>query len=288
MQKKTIGVIAVLIASLMWAVEPIITKLAYKNADFIQISTIRVFFVCIIGLIYGLISNKGNVKVSRKNLGVIFFIAIVGTILGDTLYFFSIKSVSVVNAVLIGHLQPIFVVIFGYFLLKADKLNKYDYFGIAIMIIAGFLTTTKTLDNLVGFRIGTFGDMVVLIATILWAVSGIAMRKYLTGMNAGVITFYRHLIASVIFLTYAVIRMNLAIPSIWQILIGLVGGIGTILYYEGMKRIKAAEVSALELAAPLIAAILGYFALGETVTWMQISGIVLVIAGVYFLSKKEN
>jgi drug/metabolite transporter (DMT)-like permease len=77
-------------------------------------------------------------------------------------------------------------------------------------------------------------------------------------------------------------------PNLYQILAGLVVGVGTLLYYEAMKRIKAAQVSALELSAPFFAAGLAYVTLGERATPMQITGVLLLILGVHFISRKEH
>ena len=68
----------------------------------------------------------------------------------------------------------------------------------------------------------------------------------------------------------------------------IVIGIGTILYYEGIRLIKAAQVSALELSTPFFATFLGYLVLREVITSMQFLGILLLLAGIYFLSKKEK
>jgi drug/metabolite transporter (DMT)-like permease len=59
-------------------------------------------------------------------------------------------------------------------------------------------------------------------------------------------------------------------------------------YYESMKRIKAAQVSAMELSTPFFAALSGFLILRELVTVMQIAGMVLLFVGVCFLSKKEE
>jgi drug/metabolite transporter (DMT)-like permease len=64
--------------------------------------------------------------------------------------------------------------------------------------------------------------------------------------------------------------------------------VGSILYYESLKRIKAAQVSALELSTPFFAAFLGFLVLKESVTAMQILGIALLFAGVHFLSRREE
>ena len=156
------------------------------------------------------------------------------------------------------------------------------------MIIAGLLVTTKNLTNLSMLRLGTTADLLVLIATIAWATTAIVMRKYLRSVHSGILVFYRFTIAAIAFISYLLITSRLVMPNIYQIIVGVVGGVGSILYYEGLKRIKAAQVGALELSTPFFAVIFGFIILGETVTVMQIIGITLLMVGVYFLSKKES
>ena len=288
MNTKTIGVIAILAARIMWSIEPIFAKLSYANSDSLHTSAIRAIFVALTALIYVFITNKGNLKVNRKQFSTLVYLALAGTIFADLLYYFALTKISVVNAVLIGHMQPIFIILIGFFILKEDKLTKIDYIGIFLMIVAGLLVTTKNLENLFILRIGTIGDLLVVFASIAWATTNIAVRKYLRDMNAGVVTFYRFVIASIIFVIYLLSTSSVIISNIYQILVGIVVGIGTIIYYEGLKRIKAAQASALELSAPFFAALLGFVILGEIVTIMQILGIFLLFAGVYFLSRKEE
>jgi drug/metabolite transporter (DMT)-like permease len=288
MNIKHIGVFVVLLASVMWAIEPIFAKLSYQNSDFLQTSAIRAIFVTLTALAYATITNKANLRINKKQLSTLVYIAIVGTLFADLMYFFALTQVPVINAVLIGQMQPIFVVLIGFLILKEDRLTKFDYIGILVMIISGLLVTTKTLENFAAFKLGTFWDLLVLSATVAWATCAIAMRKYLKGMNAGVVNFYRFLFASIVFVIYLISTSMIYIANIYQVLIGIVVGIGTILYFEGIKRIKAAQVSALELSAPFFVAILGFFVLGELVTIMQILGILLLFVGIYFLSKKEE
>jgi len=90
------------------------------------------------------------------------------------------------------------------------------------------------------------------------------------------------------FVLYLMATSGISISNIYQIVIGVVAGIGTILYYEGLKRIKAVQVSGLERSTPFFAALLGFFILRETVTVMQIIGIFLLFGGIYYISKKED
>ena len=288
MRQKNIGILAILGASLMWAIEPIFGKLSYSNSNFLHTSAIMAFFVALIALLYVFITNKGNLKVNKKQFSTMVYVGIVGTVFADLIYFYAFTKIPVVNAVLIGHMQPIFIVLMGFFVLKSDKLTKFDYFGILLMIIAGLIITTRTLENLFMLKLGTYGDFLVLLATVAWATTAIAMRKYLKDMNAGVVVFYRFLIASLVFAVYLLFTSSITISNLYQVLVGIVVGIGTILYYGGLKRLKAAQVGALELSTPFFAAILGFFILGEVTTFFQIAGIALLFVGVYFLSKHEE
>lgn len=288
MNRKYLGVFSILLASVMWAVEPVFAKLSYQTADFLQTSAIRAIFAALTGLIYIILTKKAHFRINKQQFSTLVYIAIVGVLFADLMYFFALTQVSVINAVIIGHMQPIFIILIGFLALKQDKLTIFDYIGILFMLLSGALVTTKTLENLLTLNLGSFGDLLVLSATIAWATTAIAMRKYLREMHAGLITVYRFFFAALFFVIYLMVTSSISISNIYQVVIGVVAGVGTILYYEGLKRIKAAQVSGIELSTPFFAAILGFFILGETVTAMQIVGIFLLFVGIYCLSKRED
>jgi len=284
---KQLGVATILLASVIWAIEPILAKLSYETSDFLHTSAIRAMVAAITAFIYLILTKKAPLRVSRQQLSPLLYIAIAGTLIADFMYFVALSQIPVINAVIIGHMQTIFIIAIGFFVLKTDKLTRFDYLGIILMIFSGVLVTTKTLDNLFALRFGTLGDLIVLSATIAWATSAIVMKKYLTAMDAGMITFYRFFVPALVFVAYLGLTSSLFIANIYQVCIGIIIGIGTILYYEGLKRLKAAQVSGLELSAPFFAAILAYVFLNEIVTIMQLIGTLFLICGVYLLSKKE-
>lgn len=288
MNVKSIGILSVLLASFLWALEPVLAKLSYQNSDFQHTLAVRAILVTLTAFVYGGITNKANFKIDRRQLSALVYVAVVANILGDIAYFFALTQVPVTNAVVIGYMQPIFIVMMGFLVLREDRLSRFDYLGIMVMMMAGLLIATRSSENLLMLRLGTYGDLVVLSATVAWSTTTIAVRKYLREMNAGVVTFYRFLFASLALAAYLVFTSDLGAVNMYQVMIGIVVGVGTILYVEGLKRNKAAEVSALELSTPFFAAVLSFLALGELVTQMQIVGMVLLLIGVLFLSRKEE
>jgi drug/metabolite transporter (DMT)-like permease len=288
MNVKSIGILSVLLASFLWALEPVLAKLSYQSSDFQHTLAVRAILVTLMALVYGGITNKANFKIDRRQLSALVYVAVVANILGDIAYFFALTQVPVTNAVVIGYMQPIFIVMMGFLVLREDRLSRFDYLGIIVMMMAGLLIATRSSENLLMLRLGTYGDLVVLSATVAWSTTTIAVRKYLREMNAGVVTFYRFLFASLALAAYLVFFSDLGAVNMYQVMIGIVVGVGTILYVEGLKRNKAAQVSALELSTPFFAAVLSFLALGELVTQMQIVGMVLLMIGVIFLSRKEE
>jgi len=287
MDQKKIGVIAIFIASFMWAIEPIFVKLSYQHAHVFEIAAIRASIILIIALIYLGFQKTNPLKIQRQQITALFYIAIAGTIIADFLYYYALMYASVLNAVLLGHLQPIFIILIGYFLLRSERLTKLDYWGIFFMMLSAVLVSTRTLENASNFQFLNPADALVLIATVAWASAAIAVRKYLTMLSAGVITFYRFFFACIFFTGYFLVTQSLHI-HIYQIIVGIIVGVGTICYYESLKRLKAAQVSGLELSSPLLAALLGFIILQESITIMQIVGMILLILGVYFLSMKQK
>lgn len=286
--KKTTGILSVLGASIMWALEPIFAKLSFQTTDFFNTFATRILFCLFAITIYILLTNPRQLIVTRKQLGWLLYLSFAATLFADFIYTYALTKVMVINAVLIGHMQPIFIVVLGYFILKSDRLTKFDYLGILFMIFAGLFVTTKTMNNIKMLKFGTSGDLYVLMATIAWATTAITTRKYLKEIPAGVIAFYRFLFAGIIFFIYMIIFQTIKINNIYQVLLGFTIGIGTILYYEGLRRIKAAQVSALELSTPFFASFLGYVVLKEVITILQVLGLFLLIIGIFFLSQREE
>lgn len=288
LREKTVGMAVVLAASVMWAIEPTLAKLSYQTASHLDTFATRAILSLLTISAYLLIVRREGLRVERKYLPKLIYISLAATLFADLMYIYALTKVAVINAVLIGHMQPIFIVLFGFLFLKEDRITKSDYLGILSMVAAGLLVTSKTLSNLFQMKIGSFGDLYVLLATIAWATTAIVVRKYLRVLNPGIISFYRFLFATIVFVTYMVSTQGIHVTNIYQIILGIVIGTGTILYYEGLRLIKAAQVSALELSTPFFATIFGIAVLREYITPVQFCGFLFLISGMFFLSRRER
>lgn len=214
-------------------------------------------------------------------------VGLVGTVFAPLMYFFGLTQTFAVNATLIAHLQPIFVTIFGYYFLK-EKSYKHDYIGGILVILAALLITSRTAMNLINLRFGNFGDLMVLFATLGWAIVSIPGKHLTKETSSVVIVSFRFLIASVVFIPILSVSNQLVVNSIYQVLLGVMVGLGYIFYYEGLKRIKASQVALTELSSPFFTAFLAWYFLGEVITPMQIISAFLLISGLYILTQERS
>lgn len=285
MNQKSIGVVAILLGSLMWAFEIVIAKFAYVQSSYSETAVIRAGIVTIIALIYAVIT-KGDFKVTKVQITALGYIALGGCLLAEWLYLYAVQKTSIVNVILLVHFQPLFILLFGYFFLKEEKLNVWDYTGIALMLIAASIVTIGTVENIKELRLTSIGDLMVIGSAAIFSTTAIVAKKYLKGLNVGVLVFYRYSMALIVLFAYVVMYSNIRISSIYQPLLGLFTGLGILFYYEGLKRVKVAQIGGLELSSVLFAAALGWILLGQPITSFQIMGMVAIGGGVYCISRK--
>lgn len=283
--QKVLGILFGVGAGAMWAIEAILGKLLFSSFTFIQVTASEVFFATLTAFVY-IIARRERVRFSRRTLGNFLVVGLVGTVFAPLMFFLGLTQTLAVNATLIAHLQPLFVAIFSFFALK-ERLHKRDVAAGILTLFAVVLITGRTVDNLTSLRLGNFGDLVVLFATLGWAIVAIPGKQLAREVSSVVIVGYRFLIASMVFIPVLLFSNQLIINSIFQVLLGIVVGLGYIFYYEGLKRVKTSQVALTELSSPFFAAILAWIILGEKTAPMQIAGAILLMLGLYILAQER-
>ncbi|MFZ7102216.1 MAG: DMT family transporter [Peptococcaceae bacterium] len=76
---------------------------------------------------------------------------------------------------------------------------------------------------------------------------------------------------------------------IFFVLSGLMGPIlGRLTFYNAFNHVGITLASSIKIAAPVFAAVIAFFALNETLTLRAITGMFIVMLGLYLLSKQNN
>ncbi len=279
--RRISGILFGVSAGAMWAFEAILGKILLSSLSFIQVAASESFFATIISFAYILLSRKPvKIKASRKID--VLLIGLVGSVLAPIAYFLGLKLTFAINATLLAHIQPLFVSILG-FLFLGEKIQKNDIIGGLVIGVAAILISGRSIENLLGLKFNV-GDLVVLFATFCWALVAVPGKRLTRTANSMLIVGYRFLVASIFFVPLLLILNQLVIESVYQIVLGVIIGLGYVFYYEGLKRIKANQVALTELSSPFFTAILAWFILGEYITGLQIIGAILLAIGLIILA----
>lgn len=222
--------------------------------------------------------------------GRLMAIGIIGGSLPFALYFTGLSMIPAINAALIHKSLFLWVLILAVPLLK-ERLSWQQVAGVAAIFIANIL-----VGGFKGFQF-SFGELLVLAATILWAVENVIAKKTLEDVSATTVAAARMVFGSIILLAVIWLRgTHLAAagdlsPAQWGwtllssvLLFGYV-----VTWYAALQRAPVTYVVALLVPATLVTNVLSAIFITHAFGAQQITGSVLFVAGtilmIFFVRK---
>lgn len=211
---------------------------------------------------------------------------------GNWIFLFqAYKHTTISNAALSYYFAPVIVLILSPLVLK-EKLSakKIICIGVAMLgllfIVGNGGVSTSGLDDLIGIGYG-------LMAAVFYA-SLMLLNKFIKNMDGLETTLLQLgtatiLLTPYVFLTEGFGILEVSSSSIPSILIlGIVHtGIGFLLFFSGMKKLKGQSIAALSYADPLTSLVISAVILQEQMTFVQILGGALLL-GSTFVSENNS
>lgn len=273
----------------MWAIETSLFTIgspAYGPTQFLLLRNIFIMLFCLSWL-----AARKRLKqliVSPQKIPALLFVAVASGVIADLSFYYSLQFIPIVNGLVIGHLQPFFMLFCGFLLFKEQPLSKAQVIGGTIMFIASLLVSSATVEQILAFKFGVWQNLVVLGSAVLWAVSTLAVKHYLTQLDTPVVVFYRFLLSAIVVGGYLLITDTIFTPSLIIFANAAAVYTGISLWFLGLRSLSAPEVGFLELFSPLFGLALGAFLLGQHATWLQIVGCLLMFVGFKGLVTTDN
>ncbi len=143
------------------------------------------------------------------------------------------------------------------------------------------------------------GTVLLIAASVMWGVSNVLLKRSISaGMSPesanAVQTSFSALFMLAIWISMVSFG-GLDIPhiSLWPMIYLVTGtlvglALGTTIYLHGLKLVDASLASPLSQTSPFFVMLMAAAFLGEDITFMLVSGALLIFAGVLFLGKKEG
>jgi len=210
----------------------------------------------LVGIILGLKKWQEIKSLNRNQFFKLLAIGIIGGSLPFALFFTGLTQTSAINASLIHKTLFVWVLLLGIPLLK-ERLTRWQWLGVGAIFGANLLVG--------GFRGFSYnvGELMILVATVLWAVENIIAKIALRDLSSALVAGARMIIGSLILLSFVVWRGGAsAVYALnfqqwgWTILTSvlLLGYVLT--WYTALKHAPATYVATLLVPATLVTNVL--------------------------------
>lgn len=276
--------------ALVWGSSFILMKKGLMAFSFVQLAAIRVFFAFIV-LIPVIIKHIG--KVNRQNVKSIALVGYAGIFFPAFLFALAQTHISSALSGMLNSFSTLFALIVG-IIFYGNRPLPNQYFGIFIGFIGAIaLITGGDFSSIFGVNSYAF---FVLIATFGYGINANEVRFKLPKMNGIQITALSFLfigpIAGII-LFFTDLQQAWQSPQFWQSLLAVctLSALGSVLslfvYNNLIHHTSALFATSVTYIIPVFAILWGIFD-GESINFIQLAGIAIVLVGVYMVNRKRK
>ena len=262
--KQSTSYTILIIAALMWSLGGLFIKLVNLNP--MVITGIRSLGAAVVLLIY--------IKKPKLYWNRYFFAGVLAYSMMVILYVISIRLTTAANAIFLEFTAPLYVVVFGYFLLN-ERINRFDIFAMVIIFLGMGLFF---MDELSFY--GFWGNILALLAGVCLALVTVLIRK--EKESAFEIVFFGNALTTIICLPFIIQGFSSTTQVDWFIIFGL-GifqlGIPYLLYTTALKYVSALDAILVGMLEPVFNPIWVYIFVGEAMGEWAFIGAALVIIG---------
>ncbi|MCJ7816888.1 MAG: DMT family transporter, partial [Candidatus Aenigmarchaeota archaeon] len=253
----------------------------------------------IIGLIFlafaGYQSKRSKNPFRKVPWKYLILIGIIGGGLAFLFYFTGLSLTTTSRAAFLHKTLPIYTTVLAFIFLK-EKVSRRQSLGLVGMLFGTFLIVSSQINPAEFWTNPQLGDMLVLIATMLWGVENVLAKYALIKDESNLVVSFARMFIGSLLLFSAVLALgkmdalfSLSFQQLGNVLIstGLLFGY-VFCYYWSIKLINVSKATSLLLIAPVITLLIGVYIFGEPLPWLQRIGSILILAGAFVVAKERS
>ncbi len=298
-RSEKLGYLLYLSAATIWGINGTVSKvILLQVGDAVRVSQIRTTFAFIILFVFVALTNRKAFKLEKAEIPVLLVYSLFGITVTQWAYFVAISKMPVGITLLIEFTAPIFVVLWirfgrkqhvrssvwlglglavGGLALVAQVWNGFTLDAVG-MIAAMLATTSLVFYFLLGEKASKRRDPVSLImwgfgfATIFWAIIAPWSSFPWSALHGTVTPF-----------TSSEMQVPMWILIAYMVIAGTV--VPFVLVVMAIRHLGAAGASLIGMFEPLVAFIIAWVVLGESLDIVQMIGGIVMLVGVYVAEK---
>ncbi len=289
MKKVHLYALMMLLTSLLWAGNFVISKSLIDHGSTITLSALR-WLIAVIVLIPMVWKKEKKLTPPKKAIKPLFFMALTGVVLFNVFQFQALNYTSSTNVGLISTLNTVFIAIFSVIFLK-EKINLLQVGAIGLSFIGVLVVLTNgNVAELTSLNLN-IGDLWMLMASLIWGMYAVFSKHAMNYVSPLMATLYAGVFGVLILTPFAIIEGSFITNIDTAFILSLLytGVVSTVvcmvLWNLGVQKLGATNAGLFLNFNPIFTAILAMLILGEEITLFQVVGGLIVIIGCFLFTR---
>lgn len=274
-----------------WGSSFLFMKVALEGVSYGQVGWSREILGA---LTLGVVMIIGRHRLPREPIMYFHFlvIALTNCVIPHLLFAWAEQHISSGLAAIYNSLTPIATALMVALVYRVEKLSRGQVIGVLLGIIGVIIIIAPWQFEEISADV--WGQLACIVAAILYAVATGYLRKFVThrSISGTTVAFMNVGTAAVVMLILtpwlAIGPVNLSWPIVGSLLLLVAFGTG-IAYIWNISVLRAwgaTNASTVTYLIPVVAVVLGFLVLGETLSWHEPVGAALVLVGILFTQER--
>jgi len=286
------GYLYAIAAAVLWGVGGTVAKHLFANGvTALVLTQMRqtLSFLLLVGFLF--IAYRDLARISMRDVPYLAVMGIGGLAMVQISYYSSIAKIQVAAAILLQYMAPIFILIYSALFMK-ERVTRGKLVSLVLAVagcslVAGIYRIDLLKLNLSGVAWGLMSAFFFSFYT-LYGQAG--LKKYNAMTLFGYSCGFGAILWWILNPPWAFFAVSYS--SVTWLAFVYIAVFGTILpfvlYFKGLERMEASRVSITSTLEPVVAGVVAYVFIGETMGFLQIFGGALVLVAIVLLQQSHK
>lgn len=286
-----------LLANLLWAASYTAGKFALNDMSVNMMNALRMIISALV-LLPLLFLRRKDLNLTRKDLPQLIVLSLVGFVINKVLEYGGLALTTASDVALLITGESIFTAMFSWILLR-ERVRLMAVFALIFGFLGVYLIIERSLLPTIPSGGGVWrivGDLLVVLALIFESFYTVRGKALLVKHSPLLVTSAAIVGSTVFWLPLAggeivlhgwpAISWTGWLGLLWLALMATV--IAYLAWFKGLEKVQGTTAATMLFIQPLLGTLLAIFLLGEQLLPTTIIGGVLILVGVYLISRGEN
>jgi drug/metabolite transporter (DMT)-like permease len=289
---KAVAYIEAVLAATAWGASFIATKVALRDISPITIVWMR-FAIGLLILGFMVSIRKQFALPAKSDWKYFALLGFLGITFHQWLQSNGLQTSEAGTTAWIVASTPVFMALLGWLALH-EKLNARKAIGIVLAFVGVLLVASRgDIASISVGRFGAPGDVLILMSAINWSIVSTLSRRGLNLYPAGLFTFYMMafglVFSSILFVSGGYYNEIFSPTLDGWMGVGFLGifcsGLAYIWWYDALQSLTTVETGVFLYIEPLVAMLVAFVVLGESITIASVIGGGIILVGVWLVNK---